>query len=100
VFALALGHQGRLPRLLQRPTHEALLGLDRVELAPGALGFEAGPLHGQLEDGEASAVLGLGLSQGLGRGRQCGGSEHGEDLVEDALFEPASPQLWQWRSAP
>ena len=76
-------------RTLEGPGDETILGLDGVELATRPLGFEAGPLDGQLEDRDMPAVVGVGLGQRLGRRRQAGRLEHGEDLFEHAVLEPA-----------
>jgi hypothetical protein len=39
-------------------------------------------------------VLGVGVPQGLRGGLQRRGRKHGEDLVEDVLFETAAADAW------
>ena len=91
-LGLPLRHQRFLHAVSSVRADEPVLGLDSVELAAGALGFEAGPFDGELEDGQSLTVLGLGLPERLGGGGQRRRRQHGEHLVEDPLLEPAPAQ--------
>ena len=75
--------------MLQGAGDQSILGLDGIELTTRPLGFEASPLDGQLEHRDMSTMVGVGFSKRLGGGRQAGRLEHGEDLVEHAVLEPA-----------
>ena len=91
-LGLSLRRQGLLQGPLEGPGNETVLGLDGVELAARPVGFEAGAFDGQLEDRDVSAVVGVGLGERLGGRRQAGRLEHGEDLFEHTVLEPATAE--------
>ena len=91
-FCLALGGECLLEGALQGSGHEAVLGLDRVELSACPVGFEARPLDRQLEDRYPLAMVLVGLGERLCRRRQAGRLEHGEDLVQHTVLELATTE--------